>query len=281
MFDSLPQGRKNDGLLLSIIKMKAKERKKLFSDSSVQISPLSTETIDLMEKQLICEIDKVNKLFSISIRGIAFVEFYNETNEINEAKFFDFLSKMDNEFFTKLMEISAGKLDFREKTVVLALLGVGFCASDFFLDLKNPSTAKVWQEVLIKCAEFLKVEGFISQDPSAIWIASGNEEKASAVMRRQRKLPLKISNLYKTPGKSRYYLDLFEDKMLSDNKVFFIYRSLFEKNLDYEQRKKIIAFMDSLHRDYSHMLFRMDVKPPEPKILYNLHKLIMDVDYGR
>jgi hypothetical protein len=71
----------------------------------------------------------------------------------------------------------------------------------------------------------------------------GNEHLVSSLFRRANDLPKKTRGIYVAPGTANYFLDLFEDSNISNEKLSHLFKQIFgNKALSYREINDIHAF---------------------------------------
>lgn len=199
----------NNSVLLTLVSSFSNKVSELLLESSIDSLIIPGSKLEVLEERgFIRKLNYLGKTqnYVMTILGIWQIE--TKTNNINIKRILDYFQS--KKFSSDLDE---KPLSDKEKIILFALIALRTFTLECAMDLKQKITLDVWEDIFDRCNQFLaSVE--IVEDKAWRSDNTGNEHPVSYAMRRLNKLSQKTKHIYQSPGKKKYYLDLFLDSQI-------------------------------------------------------------------
>lgn len=238
-------------LILSSLEVKNNVRFKLLCEAILSAEEIPQEIlINLIDDHLIQETDDVNK-YVITAKGIWEIEKRNKV--LTDNKIIEYIDKKMFNLFT------TGKtLSEKEKIIMLSLIAIRAFSEKSSMNLHTDDMTKdTWKNVIEKTYDFLQSMKIIQKmkKEELFGKKEGNENPISNFIRHSDSLPRKSKNIYTILGKQTYFLNIFSNGIFSNDKLRFLWKLIFEDNLDADQIEKVLTFIKQIAHDDSIMIF--------------------------
>lgn len=241
---------KNKSILISFLSTTKNSRNKLISESSLSSSKIPNNVLNLLlSEKLIQSNNDINK-FVISAKGVWVVE--KEKRIVNEEIFLNYIN---GEYFVEKIK----PLNSKEKIILFSMIAARTFSEKSAIDLKkNSSIADSWKDIIDLSAEKLNSIGVVSKkDIEDLYGKQGNEHLVSKLFRHNNYLASKIKQLYESPGEYKYYLNIYENSQLSEDKLSYLLWEVFAGNLSDQEKDEIIHFLNDISSKKSIFVFEL------------------------
>lgn len=247
---------KGNSILTSFLETRSASRYKILSDSTILSTSIPSETLlSLLSKNYIQKIGSIDT-YAITAKGVWHHELF--LGLMNEDTL---LSYINNKYFTHNTPLTDVKndLDDREKVILFAMISARTFSEKSCADLKRKeSTKDKWQEVLERSYDLLASLNIISKlKKQDFFVKNGNEHIASSIFRHNNHMVQKTSGIYAYTGKYEYYLKVYNDSMLSKEKLSYLFWKLFKGEITLESIDTITDYCNKISSVDSIYLFNM------------------------
>lgn len=245
---------KDNSVLVSIINVKSTEAYRLLTESGINSQSIPHGVFDsLCAAGLIRMAEKPGK-YVITVKGIWEIESENGfmSTEI-------LLDRLDRKFFDLFNE--GGQLSEKEKVILLAMIAVRSFSAESALDLKKgESVLSRLQSLLTSSLEFLSRHGVIKKlKPRDLFSAQGNEHPVSHLIRHTDALLKRTRGIYRTLGKQKSYLDVYDGSRLSEETLMTLFGYIFGSEMTINRKHEFSDFCLSNAYEQSTYLFDLNV----------------------
>jgi len=231
----------DDSIIKTLLGLTSNNRYSVLNNSALPSYKIDRRSLEnLLKKGFIRGTDNAGH-YTITAKGLWDVE--TKKNVLNESSLIEFL---DEKKFNPYK--SAEKpLVKKEKIILFFMIAAKAFSEKSAIDTKKGEIAETkLKEVIDKSAEKLASMEFIPkiENESDIYGEVGNEPPGGGILlRRVDELPKKIGGIYKSPGERRYYLDLYDGKIFSKDKLKFLFKKIFgDRILTPEQVNELYSF---------------------------------------
>lgn len=245
---------KGNSVLVSMLNVKSNEAYKLLSESGINLISITHETFDSLHAYGFIRMAEKPEKYIITVKGIWEIESQNGGMNADillehiDQKFFDLFSK-------------AGQLTEKEKVILFAMIAVRAFSAESALDLKKGDIVLVrLEEILTSSHEFLAKHHVIDRLKLVdLFGAKGNEHPVSHLIRHTDALLKRTRGIYKTLGKQKYYLDIYDDTHLSKDGLITLFGFVFGSGMNIELKYEVAEFCSSNAYEQSTYLFDLNV----------------------
>jgi len=228
---------KNNSVLLTLLEVKSNSRYRFINDAALNKYGIGTEIIlHLEEKNFIKPIKEVDK-YVITVKGIW--EYENSIMVLNKELLIDYISSKYFDFYENNVELSN-----KEKIILFSMISARTFSEKSPIDLrKDDITNDKWREILEKSYEILYSLKVIKKYPiNILREKEGNEHPVSNFIRHSDALPKKTKGIFIASGKQKYYLDLYNNSRIDEEKLSYLIWLIVNSN-------KELLFSDALKLD--------------------------------
>lgn len=252
LYDNLERDRKlkNNSIIISFLKINNTPRYKFLRESSKSSAKVPTDILNsLLSEELIQSTDEIDT-YTITAKGIWTVE--KEKGILNEEFLISYINK---EYFSVGENIKP--LTEKEKVILFSMIATRTFSETSSIDLKkDTSVLDTWKEILdISCEKLWLMEIISKKTKEDLYSKSGNEHVVSSLFRHNNFLAPKIKKLYYSPGKQKYYLDLYNGSQISQEKLSYLFWQIFNGNLSKESINDITNFCNEISNKMSIFVF--------------------------
>lgn len=235
----------DNSILLSFLQLKSNSRFGYLEQSAEDLSRVDNSIIqELINIGYIREAGEVG-YYSITAQGIWKIE--NEEGITS----YDIIDFIDKKFFN-ISLVDRGLTD-KEKIILLSLISARAFSQNYAFDLKKgDTTLDSIKRIIDQSYELLYELNLINEmNEKALYGKRGNEHIVSHLIRHTDQLPKKTKSLFIAPGDQKYYLSLSKNGNLSEKKLVFLLKEIFEKRdfLDIEECEKIMDYCNKIVYD--------------------------------
>lgn len=239
-----------DSILVSILNIKSNEAFTLLSTSGVKPVIVPRDAFDsLVTGGFIRMAERPDK-YVITVKGVWEIE--SEKGAIGSDLL---LEELDRKFFDLFKE--GGKLTEKEKVILLAMVAVRAFASESALDLKKGDVVlSRLQSLLEGSFDLLMRHGIIRKlKVSDLFGAKGNEHPVSHLIRHTDALLKRTKGIYKTLGKQKYFLDLYDGKAIPAESLAMLLGYIFGSAMTMDLKIDLVDFCSEKAYEESTYLF--------------------------
>ena len=234
---------RGESLLISGLEVKNNVRFSLLGEASLESRKIDADHLsELVAGEFIREIDEPG-LFTITAKGIWEVE--RSEHLLDSAKLVDYIDRKNFALFAK------ARLTEKEKVIVFSFIAVRAFSERSCVDLhRDDATMEAWRRIIEKAYQALRGLGVVRTLSEADLLrAKGTERPVSHLIRHTDALPRKTKGIFKAPGKQRYYLDLYDGATVPIDRLAFMFRLVFEGELDLEGMENVLEVCRSVAYD--------------------------------
>lgn len=245
---------KDNSVLVAIINIKSNDAYKLLSESGIKPVSIPREVFDsLVAGGLIRMAEKPDK-YVITVKGIWEIESRN--GAINTDIL---LEHIDRKFFDLFRE--GGQLTEKEKVILLAMIAVRSFTKESALDLKKGENVLTCLQSLIQSSfELLSRHRIIRKlKLGELFGAQGNEHPVSHLIRHTDALLKRTRGIYKTLGKQKYYLELYDGGVITEEALMTLLGYIFGSAMTTELKQEFSKFCLTNAYEQSTYLFDLSV----------------------
>jgi len=179
----------------------------------------------------------------------------NEKGRLDEDSFISYINK---EYFTIEKQ---KKVNDNEKVVLFSMVAARTFSDKSPLYLKTGSSSvDKWKEILdLSCDKLISLKVIPKTAKNKLYSKAGNEHVVSNLIRHNIYLSPKIKGIYHSMGNQKYYLDIYDDLQISNDKLSYLFWKIFNGNLNNESIEEIAKFCNKLSDDMSIYVFDLDV----------------------
>ena len=170
------------------------------------------------------------------------------------------LSYLDEKYFSDELSVKNVDLNDKEKVILFAMILARAFSEKSAVDLKRSDTVKdKWQEILETSYDALENLGFVTKLEKTDFLGTrGNEHVVSSIFRHNNSMVQKTKGIYAYTRKQEYYLDLYKDGVLSEEKLSYLFWKIFKGNIAPTSVDFIINCCDKVSSRESIYLFNMN-----------------------
>lgn len=219
----------NGSVLLAFIQQKSNSRFNNLDSSSQKFNRDLDPLIDeLLKDGYIRDIHN-DLSYAITAQGIWLIE--NE--EI--LSFEDLVEFIDDKYFD--ISMSDKKLSDKEKVVIFSFICARAFSADYCIDLKKGDMVlNNVKSIIEKCYTLLADLNLIkSMDSNVLFGKGGNEHIVSHLIRHTDTIPKKTKSIFVARGEQKYYLNLCESGNVSQDRIIYLFKLIFENRMDLTQ----------------------------------------------
>lgn len=234
---------RGESLLISGLEVKNNVRFSLLGESSIESRKIDADHLsELVTGEFIREIDEPGR-YTITARGIWEVE--RSEHLLDDAKLVRYIDQKNFALFTK------ARLTEKEKVIVFSLIAVRAFSVRSCVDLhRDDATMEAWRRIIETAYKTLRGLGIVRNLSEAELLrAKGTERPLSHLIRHTDALPRKTKGIFRAPGKQRYYLDLYDGTTVPMDRLAFMFRLVFEGELDLEGMESVLEVCRSVAYD--------------------------------
>ncbi|PHP45616.1 hypothetical protein B6V01_003180 [Methanosarcinales archaeon ex4572_44] len=244
---------RNKSLIITFLENTKNTIYKLMSDSSKSSAKIPTNVLNsLLAEGLIQNTDEIDT-YTITAKGVWMVE--NERGTLDEKSL---ISYINDRYF---VYSNRKPLTEKEKVILFSMIAARTFSKDSSIDLKEDYDGKLadtWKEIIDEsCEKLLELSVISKKTKDTFYGKSGNEHVVSGLFRRNNDLPRKTKGIYTAPGTRKYYLDLYNNSKLSDEKLSYLFWQIFNGKLSETSRKEVINFCNKISNNKSIFIFDM------------------------
>jgi len=245
---------KDNSVLVSIINVKSNEAYKLLSESGIKPVSIPREVFDSLQAGGYIRMAEKPDKFVITVKGIWEVESRNGAMDTDIL-----LEHIDRKFFDLFKE--GGQLTEKEKVILLAMIAVRSFAKESALDLKKGEIVLTCLQTLIQSSfELLSRHGIIRKlKVGELFGAQGNEHPVSHLIRHTDALLKRTRGIYKTLGKQKYYLELYDGDVIIEEALMTLLGYIFGSKMTMELKLEFTKFCLVNAYEQSTYLFDLSV----------------------
>ena len=236
--------------------MNSSNRQRFFQSISFipNESELTQEEITLMtHENLLYMIDEIRNLFTISLKGIIFIEY--EVPDAEKILLYRFINDLNKEYFDDVFKKADSSLNNIERAIIITLMGLLSVSSGSAIKLtkvNDPySNVEDFKECVNMSVNFLKElgKGYYDSSLEKIWAMNAKgEDPVVARIARTDDIQKKTNNIYTKVG-GKHYLDILKNGHLGEEKTKRLIYKIFDKGgFSFEER---ILFNKTLDKIYS------------------------------
>ena len=257
---------KHESCLISLtFGVKSNDRNDLIKSAAVGKEEISSTEIDeLTELNFIREIENTGK-FEITALGIWNIE---QQSVIDSE---GLISYIDKERF--LVEVKG--MSDKEKIIIFSMICGRAFSNDSQIDLMNQDLLENWSDILDKSFEKLKEMQIIKMTSNS-WKKSlykkGTEHPVSVIIRHTDALPKKVNRIFRAPGDQKYYLDLTKNGKIDLDKLAYLFKKIFENNLNVTNVDEILDHCKSIFIKNANFLYENGSPFSHPKYDFDINE---------
>ena len=255
LYDNLERDNKlkEKSVIISFLRTNKTPRYKVLTKSAIASSKIPNKIINfLLSEKLIASTNDIES-YTITAKGVWTIE--NEKGRLDEDSFISYINK---EYFTIEKQ---KKITDNEKVVLFSMI-VARTFSDkspLYLETGSSSVDK-WKEILdLSCDKLISLKVIPKTTKNKLYSKAGNEHVVSNLIRHNIYLSPKIKGIYHSMGSQNYYLDIYDDSKISNDKLSYLFWKIFNGNLNNESIEEIAKFCNRLSDDMSIYVFDLDV----------------------
>jgi len=255
LYDNLERENKlkDKSVLISFLRTNKTPRYKLLTKSAIASSKIPNKIINfLLSEQLIASTNEIES-YTITAKGVLTIE--NEKGRLDEDSFISYINK---EYFTIEKQ---KKVTDNEKVVLFSMIAARTFSDKSPLHLETGSSSvDKWKQILdLSCDELISLKVIPKTTKNKLYSKTGNEHVVSNLIRHNIYLSPKIKGIYHSMGSQNYYLDIYDDSKISNDKLSYLFWKIFNGNLNSESIEQIAKFCNKLSDDMSIYIFNLDV----------------------
>lgn len=249
------KGLTENSVLISFLRTQSASRYKALRKSTINSAFVPNDAlVFLLGQGFIQCIGNIND-YAITAKG---VWHYEKSHDLINEQIL--LSYLDAKYFSD--EFSVRKnvdLNDKEKVILFAMILARAFSEKSAVDLKKSDTVKdKWQEILETSYDALQNLGFVTKLEKTDFLGTrGNEHIVSSIFRHNNSMVQKTKELYAYNRKQEYYLDLYKDGVLSEEKMSYLFWKIFKGNITPTSVDFIINLCDEVSSNESIYLFDM------------------------
>jgi hypothetical protein len=243
---------KSNSLLISFIDIKANDRFRLLTESSIK--PISIPGLELKNLKLNKYVRNSDNSNNLSITGKGVFEIENQCNKISIEKL---INCLDEKLFSLFTELEKNLSD-KQKVILFSMISARSFSEDSAVDLqRNEKINETWGAIVDESFHFLKDIGIIKKlSEKELYGKKGNEHPVSNVFRHTDQLPRLTGGIFTALGNQKYFLNVYIDNSISKEGLLFILRKIFEGiSLDIVNIQKISDFCRDIAHTKDTMIF--------------------------
>lgn len=244
---------KNRSIFINLLDVKSNDRFRLIRDSSIKDPKFSKSILmNLLENNLICESDEINT-YLITGKGVWEIE--KNRNYISEKYLLDYLN-------SKFFQIAnkTKPLNDREKVILLAMIAARTFSDKSPVDLKKDVYCmNSWKKILdTSCDLLIRLKIVKKLDSTTLYGKEGNEHPVSNLIRHTDSLPKKTRGIYKAIRDQKYFLDIYQNNVISTEKLSYLFNLIFGSSLELNQVEDILPFLNKIAYECDIYLFEIN-----------------------
>lgn len=244
-----------ESMIISMFDINANKRMEFLENGALSDSEIPPDVIkDLIEKEYIRNGAKLEN-YVLTAKGVWLLETKNGL--IDNEKL---ISAIDEKFFSYSADMNK-RLTDREKIVIFSFISARAFSKDSVVDLMDDIRVEHWGKIIQESCKILKKLGVVETDADDILQQKGNEHPVSSLMRHIDILPRKTRGIYRALGNRRYYLELYEDSLLSIKKLAYLFWRVLDGKLSLDNRSNILEFCN--HIAHSECVYIFDINKHE------------------
>lgn len=250
LYNNLERKKKptSNSIILSFLKMSTNSINEIMTASVRNSSKIPKDILDsLLSEKLIQSSDDINS-FIITSKGVWAIE--KEKGTINEEILLNYIN---DKYFTEEIK----PLTDKEKIILFSMISVRAFSEKSAVDLKkNKYIPDKWKSIIDASAEKLNSLGYVSKESvTSLYGKAGNEHVVSGLFRRNNDIPRKIKGIYKFTGEKKYYLDIYDESRICEEKLSYLFWAIFQGNISSQKRDEIVTFCNEISNNMSIFVF--------------------------
>lgn len=238
-----------ESVFISFIRPMKKTKYDLLERSTISKDHIENYILDsLCDKGYITETDQANQ-YAITGKGVWKIE--KDRNKVTDSKLVD---HFDTEFFDQF-DYSNNPLDYKRKTLLLALIAGRPFSEEVCVDLKDKDSVGKWKEVIEDSFNLLQDLGIIGDKDLDELYGSGNLPPVAGLFQRG-ELNKKTKKIFKSKSNGKYYLDVSKEGEIEEDKLEFLFKKVVgEVELDLEQLERLNQFCSDISNNEAIYLY--------------------------
>ncbi|MEM2145632.1 MAG: hypothetical protein QW279_09740 [Candidatus Jordarchaeaceae archaeon] len=257
--DNLLRGKRirEKSVLITLLETRSAMRYKILNNSTITSSLIPEDAlVALLAKKEIQIQGDINS-YAITAKGVW--DYERSLGIINEDSFLYYLNEKYFKNETSLSKVKT-ELDEREATIIFAMIAARTFSEKSAVNLKKSDDVKEkWKEILERSFELLQRVGVIRRlEKKDFFERKGNEHVVSSIFRHNNYAVQKTHGIYAYKGNYEYFLDLYRDSTLSQEKLSYLFWKIFKGALSGDSISLIVDFCKEISSKESIFLFNIE-----------------------